>query len=137
MERKVKILSFERDDHEAKLFESAIELGNLRYELKRVSEWKDYIHELMTNNYDCIVCGGCDLKDYERISTLKSAKEITPYSTFIFLSSSETNGINNEITRRYKSLNSIPRKNLMDINSKIIESMRSSVESSKISNYWG
>lgn len=137
MERKVKILSFERVDNKAKLLESAIELGTLKFELKRVSNWNDYIHELMTNTYDCIVCGGCDLKDYEITSTLKSAKEISPYSTFIYLSSSEKDEMSRDITRRYKSLNSIPRNNLVDINSKIIESMRISAESNKISNYWG
>ena len=137
MERKVKILSFERVDNEAKLLESAIDLGTLKYELKRVSNWSDYIHELMTNTYDCIVCGDSDLKDYEITSTLKSAKEITPYSTLIYLSTSENDELHRDITREYKSLNSIPRNNLVDINSKIIESMHISDESNKISNYWG
>ena len=66
MERYFNILSFERDDRREKELESVIKSCVVRYNLKRVTNLKDYVGELHSESYDCIVCNEDNLKDFEK-----------------------------------------------------------------------
>lgn len=132
MERYFNILSFERDDHREKELESVIKSCVVRYNLKRVTNLKDYVGELHCEPYDCIVCDEDNLKDFEKKNTVKFAKEINPFATFIYLSSSEDKYFNNS----NKLSHCLSRDNFKDAGPRILDSKLNS-EVNNISSYWG
>lgn len=132
MERYFNILSFERDDNREKELESVIKSCVVRYNLKRVTNLKDYVGELHSECYDCIVCDEDNLKDFEKKNTVKLAREINPFATFIYLSSSEDEYFNNS----NKLSHCLSRENLKDTGPRILDSKLDS-EVNTISNYWG
>lgn len=137
MKKQIKVLSFQRDDQSEKSLESAIRSASCQCKFIRVEDLNNYMNELMTDSFDCIVCDESSLEDYEKKNTIKLANDISPFSTFIYLSNSEKNEFISEISKRYKNVNFISRKNLSDISVKNNEFRHIFEESKCISNYWG
>lgn len=85
MKKKIKILHCENNDTDAELIESRISTDNLHCEFTRVYNKDEYHSALMKEVYDVILCDS-KMKDYDWVSALKLAKEITPHSAFIIIS---------------------------------------------------
>lgn len=137
MKHNYNILSFERDDSQEKLLESSIKSTSVQFKFKRVTNWNEYTKELMRESFDCILCDEDTLKDSEKRNIVKYAKEITPFTPFIHLSSLSEEDIDEEIVKKSKLSYYFSKNNLRDVTSKIIESKSDSRQNSIISNYWG
>ena len=88
MEKRLKILHFDNNEFNAKLIESKIELKDMSFEYKRIFKIEDYQIALMTDVFDVILCD-YSLPDIDWANVVRFAREISPHTSFIFISSGQ------------------------------------------------
>ena len=131
MERKIKILHFEKNI-DSDLIESTMKQECINCELRKIYSAKDFINELKTEVFDVILSENSD----ELISAFRLAKEISPHSAFIVVSTNSQESIKGQTNGRteFDDLPNTSLKVLAPAINKVVEDV---FQRHDISCHWG
>lgn len=134
MEKKIKILQFERDDN-SEVVESIILEGCLDCEFKITCSTKEFIDALKTDVFDIILSDNT-LSRSELVGAFRLAKEISPHTAFILISL-----LNNQVVTEEssvsKKLEMIPKTDLTKLVTTINRAANDVLKRRDISCHWG
>ena len=131
MERKIKILHFGKyvDWH---LIESEMEKECVSCELKNTCSTSEFINALKTEVFDIILSDNSE----ELTTVFRLAKEFTPHTAFIMISSQNQNSAVGE-QKRGKDIKYIPKTDLKFLAPVINKSLDTINQRHDISCHWG